>query len=365
MEASIVGVTIGDLVGGGTIGSVLFVGASGLLAQDNTNLFWDNTNKQLGIGTTPLAAFHIVESTTGTSVVLLDKYNTSGSAAGEVQFRRARGTVGSPSAVSTNDVLAGFSAYGHDGSAFGIGGVFRFRAGSVWTASNHETFFTIFVTPNGSTVSAEAIRVTGAGLVGIGTAATLAPIAPLVVDSSVNPLAAGRGTIIVQGTANKERIEVQSIGATPAPGFQGVGARNTLASPTATQANDLICFLAGAGYDNAGTPALTTNKALIALKAQENWTTTAQGTYLTLETTPSGSTTRSEKVRITGEGSVLLAKPGALATNATDGFTYIPTCAGTPTGTPTTQTGMVAMVYDTTNNKLYVYNGAWKSILLT
>ncbi len=51
---------------------------------------------------------------------------------------------------------------------------------------------------------------------------------------------------------------------------------------------------------------------------------------------------------------------GALATNATDGFLYIPTCAGAPSGVPSAQTGTVAMVYDTTNNKLYIYNGAWK-----
>jgi hypothetical protein len=55
----------------------------------------------------------------------------------------------------------------------------------------------------------------------------------------------------------------------------------------------------------------------------------------------------------------------ALATTATDGFIYVPTCAGAPTGTPTAQTGTVALVYDTTNNKLYVYNTAWKSVALT
>lgn len=54
----------------------------------------------------------------------------------------------------------------------------------------------------------------------------------------------------------------------------------------------------------------------------------------------------------------------AVATNATDGFLYISTCAGTPTGTPTAKTGNVPMVYDTTNNKLYVYNGAWKGVTL-
>ena len=49
----------------------------------------------------------------------------------------------------------------------------------------------------------------------------------------------------------------------------------------------------------------------------------------------------------------------ALATNATSGFLYIPSCAGTPTGTPEAQTGTVAMVYDSTNDKLYIYDGGW------
>jgi hypothetical protein len=56
---------------------------------------------------------------------------------------------------------------------------------------------------------------------------------------------------------------------------------------------------------------------------------------------------------------------GALATNATTGFLYIPTCAGTPTGTPTTYTGRGPLIYDSTNNKLYFYNGAWKGVTLT
>jgi hypothetical protein len=52
----------------------------------------------------------------------------------------------------------------------------------------------------------------------------------------------------------------------------------------------------------------------------------------------------------------------ALAANATDGFLYIPTYAavGAPTGVPTTQTGTVAMVYNTTDHKLYIYDSGWK-----
>lgn len=55
----------------------------------------------------------------------------------------------------------------------------------------------------------------------------------------------------------------------------------------------------------------------------------------------------------------------ALATNATNGFLYIPTCAGAPSGTPTAKTGRCAMVYDSSNNALKIYNGAWKSVTLS
>jgi hypothetical protein len=62
---------------------------------------------------------------------------------------------------------------------------------------------------------------------------------------------------------------------------------------------------------------------------------------------------------------VVLGNQSALATSATNGFVYIRTCAGTPTGAPTAFTGHVAMVFDTTNSKLWCYNGSWKGVVLT
>jgi len=60
--------------------------------------------------------------------------------------------------------------------------------------------------------------------------------------------------------------------------------------------------------------------------------------------------------------SVIIGGSSANATNATDGFLYIPTSAGQPTGTPTTQgTATVAIQYDTTNHQFWIYDGgAWK-----
>jgi hypothetical protein len=47
-----------------TQGSIPFAGASGAISQDNANLFWDNTNKRLGIGTAPTAILQLKAGTT-------------------------------------------------------------------------------------------------------------------------------------------------------------------------------------------------------------------------------------------------------------------------------------------------------------
>lgn len=51
---------------------------------------------------------------------------------------------------------------------------------------------------------------------------------------------------------------------------------------------------------------------------------------------------------------------GTQATNMTTGFINIPGAAGAPSGTPGTTTGF-PFYYDSTNNKIYVYNGSWRS----
>ena len=73
----------------------------------------------------------------------------------------------------------------------------------------------------------------------------------------------------------------------------------------------------------------------------------------------SGASTRYHKLV---QGSVILSG-AALSTSATNGFTYIPTCAGKPTGTPSSQSGTVPIVFDTINHVYWAYdNGAWVAI---
>lgn len=61
----------------------------------------------------------------------------------------------------------------------------------------------------------------------------------------------------------------------------------------------------------------------------------------------------------------LIIGTAALATTATDGFFYVSSSAGAPTGVPTAATGRVPIHYDTTNNHFYAYNTAWKKVALT
>ncbi len=67
-------------------------------------------------------------------------------------------------------------------------------------------------------------------------------------------------------------------------------------------------------------------------------------------------------------GNVVIGVGSSLATTATNGFLCIPTCSGAPTAGPPTgpepavPVGTVPLIYDTTNNRLYIRtpSGTWR-----
>lgn len=122
-----------------------------------------------------------------------------------------------------------------------------------------------------------------AGNVGIGTDM---PIGKLHIADNVAT------NIILDGYLN-------TIGA---PGLATRKARGTAASPTAVLANDYLGTFGARGYGTTGFSPAT--RGMIGIKANENWTDTAQGTAISFETTANSGTTRLERMRITDTGDV-------------------------------------------------------------
>jgi hypothetical protein len=97
-----------------TSGSVLFAGASGVYSQNNSNLFWDNANNYLGVGTIPTAVLHARKDQDATTSFALQNLSTGTSA-------RTSFTLGCASStftflVSDSSSYTTMGAYGNAGT---------------------------------------------------------------------------------------------------------------------------------------------------------------------------------------------------------------------------------------------------------
>jgi hypothetical protein len=122
-----------------TAGSVPFAGTAGLISQDNANLFFDNTNNRLGVGTAvPRDVLHVFVASGG---MLAENIAADGTAFQNI-VQKARGSVGAETAVQSGDVLMNFVARGYDGdgtySAYASNSaVFRVVATATHSATDH------------------------------------------------------------------------------------------------------------------------------------------------------------------------------------------------------------------------------------
>ena len=101
-------------------------------------------------------------------------------------------------------------------------------------------------------------------------------------------------------------------------------ARGTLASPSAVQSGDYLGWFNFRGY--GATAFAATARAGIAGLAAENWTDAAHGTYESFLTTPIGSTTLAEGMRLDGAGNLSVKRGlyvGAIGGAVADDQAYI------------------------------------------
>lgn len=144
----------GDLVTSGTTrmlnnltlsGSNVFIG--GNVTVDNDLIFLDKSNSRVGIGTSvPEATLTIASQGTGNvrGVTGLHYDNTTAFSQFKFIGARARGSVGSPSAVQANDTLVSFNARGRTNTGWSdtVGGLYVY-AKENWTSTNTPTFITL------------------------------------------------------------------------------------------------------------------------------------------------------------------------------------------------------------------------------
>jgi len=97
--------------------------------------------------------------------------------------------------------------------------------------------------------------------------------------------------------------------------FTGRRARGTIDSPSSVLTNDILASFGGTGYGSTGWPStLPKSRGRMSIWAAEDWTDTAQGAYIIFDTTPIGTTTRTERMRITDEGFVGIGTSDPTAT---------------------------------------------------
>jgi len=133
---------------------------------------------------------------------------------------------------------------------------------------------------NGAT---EAMRILNNGSIGIGTTTPVA-----VLESANSSGGFNFGSTV-------------SISTTDGPAYFGRKSRGSLTVPTAVLANDTLTYFTAGGY--TGT-AWTTSRGYMSILASQNWTGTANGTDIAFFTTPTNTTSVSEKLRIKADGNV-------------------------------------------------------------
>lgn len=183
--------------------------------------------------------------------------------------------------------------------------------------------------------------------------------------NTLTSYAIGKNGILMAGSStgvNDMRINVQGYNSTATAGtsISLDRHRGTFASPLAVSDGDKLGSLDfRAGYTTSSATA-DAAQIIAEVDGTPGGSTDMPG-RLVFKTTPDGSGTLATRLTVSNAGNLVLGS-GALTTSATDGFLYLASMAGVPTGTPSTNSGRVPLAYNTASNILYAYNSGWQAI---
>lgn len=306
---TLAGTTTGSLnassltVSGTTTLGVLNAGAvtatseviSGDLTVDTATFKVDSTNDRIGVGTAaPSFPFHLATQTTTIPHLLVDQ--AAASATGpNIGMRAARGTLASPTATQSSDELGVVAGRGRGATVYATAdrAKMSFLADQAWTDSAQGTRISFFTTTQGSTTTTERTIISNVGNFSTGLSSTNGSGAVIHANSAFQDSAVF-GADMVVSTAT----QVDDATAT------GLLFRPSRPSSAALQANDNIGSIVSRGH--TGSAFVTSDRARLGMYASQNWSPTAQGTFITFHTTADSTTTMTERMRIGQDGKVIM-----------------------------------------------------------
>lgn len=249
------------LFGTFNVGSVIYSNGT-TLAQDPTVFNWNDAGKLLIVSasatalTTPPAGtvVQLGGATAQGTRLLIDAFaNGPG-----IAFRRADGSITSPSALAADDVIGSLAAFGYGSTGYSSGnrGGESIRASATWTDSDQGTYFRWDTTATGGTTTSEKMRLYGSGCLFLGTPTADCGAGNLYLASNIfvhGVTSAGAGQVVTNAFAGSTDV-ITGYGGTTYLFGMGRNAGNGLA----VRAFDDITFYTNAGNNpNVGTLAAT------------------------------------------------------------------------------------------------------------
>jgi hypothetical protein len=129
----------------------------------DTDAITIDASQRVGIGTS---------SPTGTSVAA--NFYSYGADNSQFVIGAARGTVASPTTLNSSDTIGGVYFRGHDGTSFKTGAQIQAQIDGITPSSDLPSRLVFSTTADGASSPTERLRITSAGLVGIGTSSPAA-----------------------------------------------------------------------------------------------------------------------------------------------------------------------------------------------
>lgn len=305
---------------------------TGTLVVGTTSFTWTQTSSSSSVTvSSPLTKVGSNISLTtvpttlgGTGLTTLTQYNVMlGNGTGNVAFA-APGTSGYP-LLSTG--VASNPAFGQLSLTAGVTGTLPVANGGTGTSTAFTTGSVVFAGASGvySQDNSKFFWDDTNNRLGINSAVpnanmTIVSNTQTAAVPSAASLPAGTDLYIMGADAANTRITQDAYGTGNYAAYTGRQARGTAAAPTASQTDDILVEVTGRGY---GATAFSTSSVVrIDLEAAENFTDTAQGTYISFHTAALGTTSAVERFRVGPSGQLGIGG----ATYGTSG--YVLTSAG-------------------------------------